>query len=115
MAEVYVIGEITSGEGFPDCRLSCRWRLSVGGGWKVIEGERSSQTQTDLPDFSDCAQFSHPIDIHLKTKTIQGWPKLHLQVWHCDEFGRSEVYAYGSVFLPGTVGEHEVISKQIIV
>ena len=30
-------------------------------------------------------------DIHYITKGIQGWPKLHFQVWHHDSFGRNEI------------------------
>lgn len=30
-------------------------------------------------------------DVHYATKGIQGWPKLHLQVWHQDMFGRNEL------------------------
>lgn len=37
-----------------------------------------------------------------------GWPKILLEVWHCDQYGRQEIYGYGSVFLPTSPGEHEV-------
>jgi len=30
-------------------------------------------------------------DLHLATKGLQGWPKIHLQVWHEDFFGRREL------------------------
>lgn len=44
----------------------------LGGGWRLIEGEKEGQTQTDLPELEEVAYFSHPLDIHLATKTIQG-------------------------------------------
>jgi len=31
------------------------------------------------------------IDIHLATKGLQGWPKLHFEVWDEDMFGRSSL------------------------
>ena len=34
--------------------------------------------------------FFH-IDIHLATKGLQGWPKLHFQVWDEDMFGRNSL------------------------
>ncbi|VDK82869.1 unnamed protein product [Litomosoides sigmodontis] len=43
-----------------------------GGGWRVIQGVSKGQTQTDLSEYGDLASFSHPLDIHLITKTIQG-------------------------------------------
>lgn len=41
------------------------------------------------------AYFAHPIDLHLATQTIQGWPKIHLEVWHHDDYNRQEIYGYG--------------------
>ena len=31
------------------------------------------------------------LDIHLATKGLQGWPKLHFQVWDEDMFGRNSL------------------------
>uniref|UniRef100_A0A0N5AHA5 B9 domain-containing protein 2 n=1 Tax=Syphacia muris TaxID=451379 RepID=A0A0N5AHA5_9BILA len=108
MAEVHIIGRIVSASGFVDHRLFCCWKLEIGGGWRTVEGETEGQTQTDLPEFEDVAYFSHPLDIHLATKTIQGWPKISLQVWHHDQYGRQEIYGYGSVFVPTTPGTNQV-------
>ena len=40
------------------------------------------------------AIWCHPIDIHYTTKGIQGWPKIKVQVWHQDMFGRNELCMY---------------------
>ncbi|VDN05325.1 unnamed protein product [Thelazia callipaeda] len=108
MVEVHVIGEIESASGFREQRLSCRWQLEFGGGWRVIEGVVKGETQTDVAEYNDFAFFAHPLDIHLATKTVQGWPIISLQIWHSDEFGRQEVYGYGSVYLPASPGEHKI-------
>ncbi|KIH57024.1 B9 protein [Ancylostoma duodenale] len=124
MAEVYISGQIESADGFGDNRVCCRWSLLTGrsimdrssqnnlmcsgGGWRVVEGAVEGQTQTDLPSAFEEAYFAHPIDLHLATKTIQGWPRIELQVWHHDVYGRQELVGYGSLFLPSTPGEHEV-------
>lgn len=73
-----------------------------------MEGDQEGQTQCDLPTTED-AYFSHPIDIHLSTKTIQGWPRINIEVWHQDKYGRQEVYGYGTLFVPTSPGEHEVL------
>uniref|UniRef100_A0A914DKI1 B9 domain-containing protein 2 n=1 Tax=Acrobeloides nanus TaxID=290746 RepID=A0A914DKI1_9BILA len=107
MAEVHIIGQIESAQDFPDNRLCCRWSLQIGGGWRVVEGDTEGQTQTDLP-ITEKAYFCHPIDIHLATKSIQGWPKIHLEVWHHDVYGRQEIYGYGTAFIPTSPGEHVI-------
>lgn len=65
------------------------------------------QTQTDLP-IMEKAYFAHPIDIHLATQTIQGWPKIHIEVWHHDDYNRQEIYGYGTVYIPTCPGQHTV-------
>lgn len=39
---------------------------------------------------------------------IPGWPKLHLQVWHQDSFGRCELYGYGYCHVPSSPGQHRL-------
>ncbi|KJH47283.1 B9 protein [Dictyocaulus viviparus] len=85
--------------------------IASGGGWRVVEGAVEGQTQTDLPSVFKEAYFAHPIDLHLATKTIQGWPRIQLQVWHYDTYGRQELLGYGSLFIPSTPGEHQVCLK----
>ncbi|KAJ3415805.1 B9 domain-containing protein 2 [Chytridiales sp. JEL 0842] len=52
--------------------------------------------------------WSHPVDVHYTTKSIAGWPKLVLQVYHQDMFGRNELYGYGFMHIPTTPGNHVV-------
>ncbi|KAI9203705.1 B9 domain-containing protein 2-like protein [Polychytrium aggregatum] len=108
MAELHVVGEILGASGFPSPKLSCKWSLIAGEGWKVIEGVTSGQTHVDLPTDDRYTIWSHPIDIHYGTKTLVGWPKLQLQVYHQDEYGRNELYGYGFIHLPTTPGTHEL-------
>ena len=49
MAEVHVIGELVGGSDFPSGDLFCRWGLSHGSGWRVLEGLSEGQTQIDHP------------------------------------------------------------------
>lgn len=39
---------------------------------------------------------------------IQGWPKINVEVWHLDTFGRAELYGYGVCHVPVTPGYHEI-------
>ena len=49
MAEVHVIGELVGGSDFQSGNLFCKWGLSQGGGWRVLEGLTEGQTQVDHP------------------------------------------------------------------
>nr|CAD7575698.1 unnamed protein product [Timema californicum] len=78
----------------------------IRGGWKVISGLKDGQTHVDNPEYDEAAHWCHPLDVHFATKGIQGWPKLHLQVYHQDRFGRSEIYGYGFCHIPTSPGSH---------
>lgn len=95
MAEVHIIGQILGGSGFPESSLFCKWKVAMGGGWNIIEGDQEGQTQVDEPTDGSMAYWCHPIDIHMSTKGLQGkkikekqrsklkifilgWPKFHV-------------------------------------
>ncbi|XP_052768884.1 B9 domain-containing protein 2-like [Mya arenaria] len=108
MAEVHIIGQIYGATGFPDHSLFCKWGIHAGGAWKVLAGDREGQSQVDNPVNQEAAFFGHPIDIHFATKGLQGWPKLHFQIWHQDSFGRNELYGYGFCHVPTSPGMHNI-------
>lgn len=108
MAEVHLIGELVGGDGFCSTNLFCKWGLVVGSAWKVLEGQHEGQTQVDHPQDGGFAKWSHPIDIHLATKGLQGWPKLHFQVWDEDMFGRNSLCGYGFCHVPTSPGHHDL-------
>ncbi|KRX38047.1 B9 domain-containing protein 2 [Trichinella nativa] len=108
MAELHVIGEILDAVGFAEDGLSCVWALKYGGGWRVLEGSMSGQTQIAFSSASINATFAHPIDIHLCTKSIQGWPKLQFHVWSSDSVGRMRIAGYGFCHVPTFPGEHMI-------
>ena len=84
------------------------WIFS-GGAWKVLAGLPEGQTQVDNPQMDEFAYWSHPIDIHFATRGLQGWPKIHFQVWHQDTFGRNELYGYGFCHIPTSPGTHDIV------
>lgn len=50
MAEVHVIGELEGGSDFPSGDLFCKWSVSLGSSWRVLEGASEGQTQVDHPE-----------------------------------------------------------------
>ena len=71
--------------------MFCKWSLHSGGAWKVLQGLREGQTQVDQPSIGETAYWCHPLDVHFATRGLQGWPKLHFQVFSHDPFGRSQL------------------------
>ncbi|XP_067170562.1 B9 domain-containing protein 2 [Apteryx mantelli] len=108
MAELHVIGQIVGASGFDESSLFCKWDIHAGSAWKLLAGRREGQTQVDDPQADDVAYWCHPIDVHFATKGLQGWPRLHLQVWHRDAFGRSALAGYGFCAVPARAGWHGV-------
>ncbi|KAF4529859.1 hypothetical protein B566_EDAN017680 [Ephemera danica] len=108
MAEVHIIGQLIGAQGFPNLNLFCKWEIKCGGGWKVVSGLQEGQTQVDHPSFEEFAYWCHPIDIHFATKGIQGWPKVHLEVYQEDSYNRSELVGYGCCHIPSSAGTHQV-------
>lgn len=54
----------------------------IGSNWKHVEGYTEGQTATSTNKFGNtyCA-FAHPVDVHLACRGIQGWPKIHIEVY----------------------------------
>ncbi|TPX35598.1 hypothetical protein SeLEV6574_g08175 [Synchytrium endobioticum] len=82
--------------------------MVAGEGWRLLEGDESGQTHVDIPADRKNTVWSHPIDVHYATKTVQGWPKLHFQVFYQDPAGLNQLYGYGFIHVPTSPGVHEV-------
>ncbi|XP_050699789.1 B9 domain-containing protein 2-like [Eriocheir sinensis] len=108
MAEVHVIGQVTGARGFPDASLLCKWTLQLGGGWRLVEGQGEGQTQADWSEVEEDVTWCHPLDIHLSTRGIQGWPRLLLQVYRQDAHARVDLCGYGVVHIPTRPGAHSL-------
>ncbi|XP_066256462.1 B9 domain-containing protein 2 [Euwallacea similis] len=106
MAEVHILGQVSGAKEFPKQELFCKWYLQVGNNWKTIEGKREGQTQVSCSQFSNICHWSYPIDLHLATAGIPGWPKIYIEVYHLDWLGRAHLFGYGLVTIPTSPGHH---------
>ena len=104
MAQLYVRGQIVGAIGFPPKSIFYKWGVHSGEAWRLLSGLMEGQTHVDVPRTGDMAFWSHPIDLHYETKGVQGWPKIHLQVWHEDSFGRCQLFGYGYCHVPSSPG-----------
>ncbi|XP_008555137.1 tectonic-1 isoform X2 [Microplitis demolitor] len=108
MAELHIFGRIESAENFKKSILFCKWSFHTGSGWKLINGNSEGQTQECRDLYRKKLAWDHPIDLHYTTHTIQGSPKLLLQIFSRDNYGRILFTAYGTCSVPLTPGFHQI-------
>ncbi|CEM16014.1 unnamed protein product [Vitrella brassicaformis CCMP3155] len=84
--------------------------VEAGPHWLPLSraGEGPVQTQTAYTDVESIHVWNHPVDLHYATTSIAGWPRVRLQIWRLDEFGRVFVVSYGTSSLPTLAGHYEV-------
>lgn len=112
MAEVHLIGQLKGATNFQDDRgLFAKWSISAGSCWEPIEGHTHGQTHlsfwTNLGGQTYHA-WSHPIDVHYSTRSLQGWPRLEFQLWGVDWLSRCNISAYGFLNIPTSPGKHRL-------
>lgn len=53
------------------------------------------------------AVFSHPVDLHYETHSLDSWPRIRLEVYHGRQDSQ-ELCGYGICALPMTAGRHTI-------
>lgn len=74
----------------------------------MIEGLAEGQTATDSNRVEKCSVFSHPLDLHLSTRGIQGWPKLHVEIWTANALKQCWPVGFGVLNVPTHPGIHNL-------
>ncbi|XP_018010845.1 B9 domain-containing protein 2 [Hyalella azteca] len=109
MAELHIIGRLRGAEDFKERALFCKWALQCGSGWRIIAGQTDGQTQVDrCQQPLDTATWCHPIDLLIVCRGLQGWPRIVVQVYREDWYGRRDLCGYGVATIPSTPGHHTV-------
>ena len=103
--EMHVLGEIIGGSGF-ESGVCCKFIVDYGELWYKMAGLAEGQTHVDYPVDDDMLVWAHPLDIHFSATSIQGWPRVLLQVWSVDAHGCSELVSYGFFNIPTSPGSH---------
>ncbi|XP_071647989.1 tectonic-3 isoform X4 [Temnothorax longispinosus] len=106
MAELHIIGQVSSAKNFKQSHLLCKWNFCVGNGWKIISGYERGQTQESYDLYTNNSIWDHPIDLHYTTQTLQNSPKLLLQVFCRDNYGRLIFLSYGVYNVPLSPGSY---------
>lgn len=66
------------------------------------------QTQCTKPLEGELVPWGHPLDVHYSCRGITGWPKLQIQVWGQDMFGRVSILGYGFCHVPASPGMYKL-------
>ena len=113
--EVHFIGEIRKGYGLNNyptsSSISCKWKIEWGRSFSNLAGETNGQSQYSMViDHNDSKQqqqclWNHPIDVHFATSSMQGWPRISVQLWELDVYGRAIFAGFGFAHLPCAKGE----------
>lgn len=108
MAQVHIIGQIEGATEFSKSDLFCVWKFEVGDTWTEINGVFSGQTQVDQKGSDGQFVFGHPIDVSYSTTTCIGWPKLVIEIWFQDGYGRNDFAGYSVVQIPTATGSYDL-------
>eukprot|EP00599_Poterioochromonas_sp_BG-1_P005656 CAMPEP_0173144628 /NCGR_PEP_ID=MMETSP1105-20130129/7334_1 /TAXON_ID=2985 /ORGANISM="Ochromonas sp., Strain BG-1" /LENGTH=296 /DNA_ID=CAMNT_0014058321 /DNA_START=20 /DNA_END=910 /DNA_ORIENTATION=+ len=113
--EIHLVGTITSAANIISDITEgalCRWKLEFGKAWQHLGGELVGQTQVSYGKFTitEDLVFSHPVDAHFAATGLQGWgaPRLTVQSFRLDWYGRRILHGYGFVHLPMTTGFYQL-------
>eukprot|EP01065_Artemidia_motanka_P016651 TRINITY_DN20261_c0_g1_i1.p1 TRINITY_DN20261_c0_g1~~TRINITY_DN20261_c0_g1_i1.p1 ORF type:complete len:201 (+),score=20.90 TRINITY_DN20261_c0_g1_i1:53-604(+) len=98
--ELHLLGQLSHATGFGERNLFVLWEVVSGAHWEHVEGAEQGQTHVLASESGIGAVFAHPIDVHYRTRNIQGWPRLVCHVWHQDQWGRKDFIAYGFAWVP---------------
>ena len=60
------------------------------------------------PQEGEMALLAHPLDVHYAVKGVDGWPRLRLEVYGVDAYGRVDLAGYGCCIVPTAAGSHEL-------
>ncbi|GLC36538.1 hypothetical protein PLESTB_000159200 [Pleodorina starrii] len=113
LGDLHLVGEIVGASGFSCPMLFCRWELlyEPAKSWKVLRGLTKGATHACCAEMEEeeMVVWEHPLDIHMQTQSLQGWPSLLLRVHSRDETTNRDVFvSYALVKLPTSPGLHHL-------
>lgn len=90
--------------------LNVKYKLNYGRQWvldKAYQDTGISQAGCYNAVHSTDIVWNLPFDFRMLSKDVAGWPKLALEIWGPDLFGRSIILAYGLCNIPTETGFQE--------
>jgi B9 domain-containing protein 2 len=102
-AEVHFIGEVICGQNFQGDSFFVTFEFVCGTQWTHIDGNAVGTSHV-MQNAHNGVVWSLPVDVHFAANSVQGWPRIAVQVWHVDGYGRKDLAGYGTVFAPMPLG-----------
>jgi len=70
--------------------MFCKWSLisSKPESWNEVEGTFKGQTHLSDIGNEEIVLWNHPLDCYYSVTSMQGWPKIKVEVWEEDGLGR---------------------------
>ena len=108
-AEIHFLGQIVGASNIIEKNyVFIEAYFEVGEQWRFLSPKPTIQTQSCAIDQNNFACFCHPIDIHLTTENLFGWPRIICRLWKLDDTNKIDILSYGTTILPNTNGYHEI-------
>lgn len=110
MPEVHFFGELLGPIGFAEeLNVFAKWSVNPGTDkWRLVDGDRSGRTwvaeRDDQKDFGD---WNEPLQMCFASTGLPGWPKMYLEVYSTDAYGRVDLAGYGWCQMPTAPGLHQ--------
>ena len=110
MPSIHIIGQVLGASGFTEEKLFCKYKIIYDHkSMRLIDGDPEDQTQlASASDIGRSHAFAHPIDLHFSCTALEGWPKVCVEVWSHDQFGRNVLAGYGCTYIPTSPGMHHL-------
>lgn len=80
----------------------------TGNSWRLVQGEVQGQTHVASHRLENSSDFAHPLDVHLCTAAIQGWPRLLVEVYAVNVLQQCWPVGYGFMHIPSSPGPHRL-------
>eukprot|EP00823_Brevimastigomonas_motovehiculus_P007261 TRINITY_DN6277_c0_g1_i1.p1 TRINITY_DN6277_c0_g1~~TRINITY_DN6277_c0_g1_i1.p1 ORF type:complete len:207 (+),score=23.36 TRINITY_DN6277_c0_g1_i1:99-719(+) len=107
--ELHVIGEVVGASEIDSDNAFCSYQVHTSHRtWTCVGGELKGQTQVDYPESGEMFVWNQPLDAHYFSKSVQGWPRIILEVGKLDDFGAQSLVGYGFTHIPMQSGEHDI-------
>lgn len=89
----------------------CKWRIEAGSEqkWRHLSGDISGRSWlAERRVEEEVAEWNEPLDFSFACTSLQGWPKLFIQVFSVDSYNRIDLAGYAWCYIPTQPGRHVI-------
>ncbi|EGR27435.1 hypothetical protein IMG5_196180 [Ichthyophthirius multifiliis] len=106
--QVNIIGKIKGAYNFEYQTAYVKYSFKVGENWTLVSGIHEGDTFQSTSSHNKYIPLDHPFDLNYASKSLRGWPKLFIEVWLIDSYGRNSLGGYGIIGLPMASGFYKL-------